>query len=95
VNEADLKKNSFYMSDSDITKEGVTKLGEEEILGKTCQIYSLTENGAEVKLWVWKGMMLKMESSQQGMTIKIIATEISESTPDQALFEIPSDFTKN
>jgi hypothetical protein len=94
VTDADLKK-SFYMSDEDMTKEGITKLGEEEILGKNCQIYTATDNGAEVKFWVWKGMMLKMESSSQGMTVSIVATSISETVPEKDFFEIPSDFTKS
>jgi hypothetical protein len=93
ASEADYKK--VFMSDEDMAKEGITKLGEEEIIGKNCQIYSATENGAEVKFWIWKGMMLKMETASQGMTIKMIATSISESTPDPTLFDIPSDFTKN
>jgi hypothetical protein len=64
-------------------------------MDKTCQIYKMTKDGAEIKFWSWKGLMLKMESNVQGMSMNMKATAISESAPDQSLFEIPSDFTKN
>jgi hypothetical protein len=59
-----------------------------------CQVYTLNKDGAEVKLWSWKGLMLKMESSAMGMVINIVATSINESAPDQSIFEIPEDFSK-
>ncbi len=88
------QKMNFYSTDEALTKEGATKIGDEEFLGKNCQVYSMNKDGADIKLWVWQGLMLKMETSAQGMTMSMIATTISESAPDAALFEIPSDFTK-
>jgi len=91
----EFQKNNFFSSEEALMKEGATKLGEEEILGRMCQKYGLTKEGADMKLWVWKGMMLKMETVAQGMTINMVATAINENTPDASFFEIPSDFTKS
>lgn len=95
---SDLDPNSqnmkLYSSEETLIKEGAKKLADEEFLGKNCQVYSMTKDGADIKLWVWQGLMLKMETSAQGMTMSMIATTISESSPDPVLFEIPSDFTK-
>jgi hypothetical protein len=96
LSEDDVKKMGNFLSDENaMSMDGVTKIGEETVLGKNCQIYSMNKDGADIKLWNWKGLMLKMETSAQGMTISMVATAISESAPDQSFFEIPSDFTKN
>lgn len=91
----DFEKMNFFSSDDALAKEGATKVGEEEILGRNCQIYKLTKDGADMKMWIWKGMMLKMETVAQGMTINMVATAITESAPDASIFEVPSDFTKS
>jgi translation elongation factor P/translation initiation factor 5A len=96
ISNEDMKKQGMFLDEENAAQmEGVTKLGEEVILGKTCQIYSMNKDGAEMKFWTWKGLMLKMEANSQGMVISMNATAISESSPDEVLFEIPSDFTKN
>ncbi len=94
LSEEQIKKMSNYFSDKDATMEGVTKLGEEVLLGKNCQIYSMNKDGADMKLWIWEGLMLKMETVAMGMTVNMVASAISETAPDPALFEIPSDFIK-
>jgi hypothetical protein len=96
LSEEDMKKNAMFLNEENAAgMEGVTKVGEEVLLGKPCQIYNVSKDGVDLKLWTWKGLMLKMETSSQGMTVSMVATAISESSPDQSLFEIPSDFTKN
>jgi hypothetical protein len=94
LSEEDLKKSAGFFAEEDMEMEGVTKLGEEMVLDKMCQVYTLNKDGAEVKLWSWKGLMLKMESSAMGMVINIVATSINESAPDPSIFEIPEDFSK-
>jgi len=96
LSKEDLQKMGTYLTDENAANtEGIEKVGEETIMDKTCQIYKMTKDGAEIKFWSWKGLMLKMESNMQGMSMNMKATAISESAPDQSLFEIPSDFTKN
>jgi hypothetical protein len=96
LSKEDLQKMGTYLTDENAANtEGIEKVGEETILDKTCQIYKMNKDGAEIKFWSWKGLMLKMESNVQGMSMNMKATAISESSPDQSLFEIPSDFTKN
>jgi len=76
-----------------IESKGGKKLGEEEILGKNCQIFSLTEDGVESKMWLWKNMLMKVSAEQNGMTYTMEVTKIEETSnfPD-GIFDIPSDF---
>lgn len=90
-----MKKNATFISDEKMMEEeGVTKGDKEDFLGKSCQTYILSKEGTEVKFWSWDGLVLKMETSAQGMTISLVAKSITEGTPDSMYFEIPSDFTK-
>jgi hypothetical protein len=96
LSEEDLQKAASYYSDESVTEmEGVTKLSDEVVLDKNCQVFLMNKDGAEMKMWTWKGLLLKMEMTSQGMKIDIVATSISEANPDKSFFEIPSDFTKN
>ncbi len=76
-----------------IESKGAKKLGEEELLGKTCQIYSLEEDGVKSKMWLWKNILMKVSAEQNDMTYIMEATKIEESgsLPD-GIFDIPSDF---
>lgn len=95
LTDEELKKQARYLSDETIMQEeGVKKEGDEEFLGKTCQVYSMNKDGADIKFWSWSGLMLKMETMAQGMSINLIAKSISEDAPDESLFAIPDDFTK-
>jgi len=95
LTDEELKKQARYLSDESVMKEeGITKDGEEEFLGKTCQVYSMSKDGADIKFWSWKGLMLKMETTAQGMSINLIAKSISEEAPNEDFFAIPDDFTK-
>jgi hypothetical protein len=95
LSDEDLAKVSSFFSEENMKQtEGVTKLNDEVLLDKNCQVYSVNKDGAESKVWAWKGLMLKTEMNSQGMVMSVVATSISESAPDNSLFEIPSDFTK-
>jgi len=69
------------------------KLGTEEVLGKPCQIYSMEENGAVSKIWVWKNVVLKMTATQDAMEMSMLAVDIKE-TDDlpKGIFDIPQGF---
>ena len=94
LTEEELKNQVNYMSDEKLEEEGINKDGTEEFLGKKCTIYSTNNEGADVKFWSWEGLMLKTESSAQGMTITITAKTIDESVQDKSIFEVPEGFTK-
>ena len=96
LTEEQVKKNATFLSDEKLmAEEGVTKGEKEDFLGKSCQTYVMSKDGAEVKFWSWDGLVLKMETSAQGMTISLVAKSITEGTPDNMHFEIPADFTKS
>lgn len=69
------------------------KLGTEEVQGKPCQIYSMEENGAVSKIWVWKNVVLKMTAMQDAMEMSMIAVDIKETgNLPKGIFEIPKGF---
>ena len=89
---------STYSFDTDMFEEkidslGGKKLGTEEILGKTCQIYSMMQEGAEQKMWIWKNMLMKMSAEQNGMVMSMEVKSIEETNnfPD-GIFDIPADY---
>jgi hypothetical protein len=88
VDEAGMHK----MSEADVLKGGGKKVGTEKILGKECNIYQLTENGVETKVWIWNNMFLKTVASQNGMAMKLEAVEIKETANfPSGTFEIPKN----
>lgn len=89
---------STYKFDSEMFEEtldsiGGKKLGTEKILGKTCQVYSMLQDGAEQKLWIWKNMLMKMSAEQNGMVMgmEVISIEETSNFPD-GIFDIPADY---
>jgi len=81
------------MFEEKMEAEGGKKLGTGEVLGKKCQIYSMMQEGAESKIWIWNNMLMKMSAEQNGMTYTIEAVNIEETNnfPD-GIFDIPADF---
>lgn len=64
----------------------IKETGDEEIAGKPCRKYELeiTMMGqtAHVAVWVWKGIVLKSETSANGtVALTEIATQIQENVP--------------
>ncbi len=81
------------MLEEKLMQNGGQKLGTEEVLGRTCQIYSMSQDGANSKIWIWETMMLKMETEQNGMTMTMEAKSIEETTNfPKGIFDIPADF---
>ncbi len=68
-----------------------TKLSETgTVAGKKCEIWKGNTMGMDIKIWVWKNLTLKSESSGWGMKSKMEATSIKldVSVPDSK-FEAP------
>jgi hypothetical protein len=81
-------------------KNKIKEAGEEEVAGKKCKKYTLemaTPNGQTlyVSAWVWKGLMLKSETSGNGTLLATeTATEIQENaTVPAEKFTVPEGFT--
>jgi len=72
----------------------IVALGNETIAGKTCQVFSMENEGAKSKLWIWKNIPVKTEADQGGMTVIVIAKKI-DANPNfpTATFEVPKDFS--
>ena len=67
------------------TEMGFKKTGEEEILGKKCEIWE----GMSTKIWVWQNFSLKTEMSMFGKSVvEAKKIEIGGSI-DKSKFEIP------
>ncbi len=73
-----------------LIEEAETSIGQEEILGRPCNIYE--EEG--FKHWVWKGLLLKEESHLERIIQVTVAVQIEEEIEvPQALFELPEGMT--
>ena len=79
-------------------KYKIKELGQEEIIGKQCNKYSLeiTQMGQQVlsTVWVWKGIVLKSVTSASGMSMTEEATDIQENVAiDEEYFVLPENVT--
>ena len=79
-------------------KYKLEELGQEEVIGKPCNKYSLevSQMGQTVSItaWIWKGIALKSITNGGGMTMSETATEIKEgATIDAEVFSVPADIT--
>ncbi len=75
-------------------KYQIKELGNETVLGKTCQVFSMVDEGTKSKLWVWKNIPLKTEVEQSNMVVKMTAKEIDTNPNFPAdNFKVPADFT--
>ncbi len=67
-----------------LIQTGFEKMGKETIVGKECNLWV---NGND-KLWVWKGLILKIENKSSSETA--ISVEIDVPIPDDK-FQVPDD----
>lgn len=72
---------------------GANKIGSEDFLGKTCDVYEMRSTGT--KLWIWEWITLKSETNSRGLEINITATRISEGSVPKNKFEIPEKVVLN
>lgn len=68
---------------------GATKIGTEEIAGKTCDIWK--KGYPHSMAWIWKGVALKKDHDVAAMRVLTVATDVQEnvSIPEDK-FTIPS-----
>jgi len=73
---------------------GFIKKGKEKVLDKDCDLWELEKNGANVKVWLWKGIELKIVQNAQGLTSTQEAVKIVE---EQEIpfnkFDVPTGIT--
>ena len=71
----------------------IKEAGEETLIGKPCKKYSLEmtmgDFSMQVKTWVWKGIVLKSETSTDNGTFSETATSIQEVAVPAEKFVIP------
>lgn len=72
---------------------GANKIGSEDFLGKTCDVYEMRSTGT--KLWVWEWITLKSETNSRGLEINITATRINEGSVPNEKFKIPEKVVLN
>ena len=88
---ADTVIQGQIINEQNITKEHGKKTGTEKVLGKECTVYELGSGGESTKIWVWKKILLKVTSKQQGMESVMEATEVKESSDFPAgTFDLPT-----
>ncbi len=70
---------------------GFIKKGNEKFLDRDCVLWEADQNGANIKIWLWKGIELKTVTNAQGVTSTIEAINIvEEKAVPFAKFEPPS-----
>jgi hypothetical protein len=75
-----------------LKKMGGKKIGKDEVLGKTCDIWEI--QNLNTRSWVWNWITLKTEAKLMGVSVIITATKISPnvSVPEEK-FKIPAGIT--
>jgi hypothetical protein len=85
--------NYMNLTDEVIAKNKVQEVGEEEVSGKPCKVYSMEISqmgqSARVKASVWEGIPMKTVTSAMGMDIVAEVIEVKEGAVDASLFEVP------
>ena len=83
------------MSESAMKQSNVKKLGTEEFLGKTCDVYEIdaTKMRMKGKYYIWNNIAIKTDAEVGGMKTIVTATKIEENpviSPD--VFKLPEGF---
>lgn len=66
-----------------MVKMGGKKIGEESVLGKSCEVWEVANMSS--KVWVWNWIPLKTEVNMGGMKMVYTATKISDSFDEKKL----------
>jgi len=73
--------------------EGETVLGQESLLGRSCEVRQSNSSVMSLKEWVWEGIVLKKEARATRTEEFLEAIEIEMNPPiDQELFEVPEGY---
>ncbi len=83
------------LSDEIIKQWNIKKEGSESILGKTCEVMSMSNDKMQMtgKVWIWNGITLKSQVEMAGIKISLEATKIEENVSVPAdKFVVPEGF---
>ena len=79
-----------------IKKNKIKELGEEEVAGVMCKMYSVTQSNqgyqTQMTLWIYKNLTMKSESVTDYGTMGQTVEKLEEVDVDPALFELPADY---
>jgi len=95
--EVDMDEDSQNINYNNLNKEMMDKYhmvekGTEEVMGKTCKVFTMKYNGVESTTWVYKGMALKSESVVSGIKTTLEVTKLEEgATPPADAFVLPEN----
>ena len=85
--------NYMDLTDEVVAKNKIKEVGEEEVAGKPCKVYTMEISqmgqSARVKAYVWEGIPMKTVTSAMGMDIVAEVIEVKEGAVDASLFEVP------
>lgn len=85
--------NYMNLTDEVVAKNKIKEIGEEEVSGKPCKVYSMdvSQMGqtVRIKASVWEGIPMKTVSSTMGMDVVAEVIEVKEGAVDASLFEVP------
>jgi hypothetical protein len=84
--------DEFYFDEETYEEKGFVKEADEIILSKHCFIYSSKQENS-LKLWVWKGLILKKEDDLLGGSV-LYATSFEELPANDKIFEVSAEFKK-
>lgn len=84
--------NYNNISDEMRDQYNLVEAGTDEVMGKTCKVFTMKYNGVQSKTWVYKGMALKSESTVAGIktTLEVIKMEEGVEPPAE-VFKIPEN----
>ncbi|MCQ2068935.1 MAG: hypothetical protein MJY68_07580 [Bacteroidaceae bacterium] len=79
-----------------IKKNKIKELGEEEVAGVMCKMYSVTQSNqgysTQMTVWVYKNLTMKSETFSDYGTMTQSVEKLEETDVDQSLFELPADY---
>jgi hypothetical protein len=69
-------------------------VGKATVLGKRCDVRKIGQGGGQGKVWLWKGLVMRMEASApQGGSMNMIATRLEEAPRlSPSLFRVPAGY---
>ncbi len=89
-NDSEDDSDGFNITEEMVIEQGGKKIGSETIAGKDCDIFEVPQEGNETKktkVWVWKGMPLKMQNGDKVVLEALEAEETSDFP--KGTFEVP------
>ena len=79
-----------------IKKNKIKELGEEEVAGVMCKMYSVTQSNqgyqTQMTLWIYKNLTMKSETITDYGTMGQTVEKLEETEVDPSLFELPADY---